>query len=247
MAVRFRVVNFGQSNGGLTTVGYTLFKPDGTMQAARSTAGVVEFGTSTGIYGAKFDIEIQTELLLIWDTGGAVPRYAMEENSPTLAFIQEETDHIRLIWNTLKNQGEIFTKIFKLLKKLEKSKSYDDEFKKVMHDLNTLVEREYIHLKDIKEALHVNVKAPSLKIPTPRIERKDIDEIKAMVDGIGNITVPAPAGLNIINDNIKLLGQALQQILENMPTDALLKEHADLMRAESEQGRQGRLKKVLGV
>ena len=53
-------VNFGKSQGSLGTVGFTLIDGDGIVSTPRSTTGVNEVGTNTGIYAArlKFNFDI---------------------------------------------------------------------------------------------------------------------------------------------------------------------------------------------
>jgi hypothetical protein len=76
-------VNFGRNQGGLGNVGFTLIDGDGTVSAARSTAGVHEVGTSTGIYGAQITFTTEFSGSILWDTGTASPRYATEDYNPT--------------------------------------------------------------------------------------------------------------------------------------------------------------------
>lgn len=124
---RVKIVNFGSRYGGLTTVGYTLYKKDGSVHTARTTSGIVEIGTNTGIYACEIDFPSEEDLIILWDTGGVSPRYATEEYCVQLSNIQEETDKIRIIWNTLKNrfdyEGEILTKLRQLTKKEQIKKS----------------------------------------------------------------------------------------------------------------------------
>lgn len=114
------LVNFGTRKGGLATVGYTVYKKDGTLSKARSTDGVVEIGTSTGIYTAPIAIEEDSDAIVLWDTGDATILYSTEEYRSQLNTIQGETEHIRLIWNTLRNQGEVWTKLIDDINKLYK-------------------------------------------------------------------------------------------------------------------------------
>ena len=118
---RLSTVNFGSAKTGLATVGYTLYNPDGTSYQARVTAGVVEYGT-TGVYGASVTLPTDRPVLVMWDTGEGTPRYGSEDNNTQVDAIQNETDTIRLIWNSLKNQGAFFTMVMDKLGVLEKNK-----------------------------------------------------------------------------------------------------------------------------
>lgn len=113
------IVNFGTSKGGLSTVGYTVYNTDGTVKSARSTSGVVEIGTSTGIYAANISIDAGSDYIVLWDTGDANVRYSTEEYRTQLNSIQEETDLIRLIWNTLRNQADFYTRLIDKVDKLK--------------------------------------------------------------------------------------------------------------------------------
>lgn len=73
----YREVVFGI--GGLTTVGYRLFEPDGDPVGARITSGITERGTNTGIYGALVSLPDDFEGEIRWDTGGGSPIYASED------------------------------------------------------------------------------------------------------------------------------------------------------------------------
>lgn len=71
-------VNFGPGKGGLETVGFTLINTSGAVAVARSTVGVHEVGTDTGIYAAPITFDSFVGSIL-WDTGEGSPAYATEE------------------------------------------------------------------------------------------------------------------------------------------------------------------------
>lgn len=217
MSTKIHVINFGQAYGGIATVGYTILNIDGTTKVSRTTSGIVEYGTSTGIFGANITYNNFDQLVVLWDTGGASPKYAVEENRTTLASIQEGTDVIRLIWNTLRNQSDIFADILKALKKLESTKNYEKDFKGMADQLKDLIGREKINLKDIKEALNVTVNAPEVKVPAPVVTvhptpvtvnapkpqeikipdyTASLTAISKMLDGISKETKPQLGGIN---------------------------------------------------
>ena len=88
-----RSVNFGISRGGLSTVGFELIDGDGVSSVARTTTGVSEMGTSTGIYTTQITFAANFSGSILWDTGeGAGTLYAAEEYNPTderISFIQD--------------------------------------------------------------------------------------------------------------------------------------------------------------
>lgn len=73
-------VDFGRFFTGLVTVGYRLYKNDGTDSVARTTTGVVEVGN--GVYGVP-SVNVPDDAVGIqWDTGGVPLRYAAEDIDP---------------------------------------------------------------------------------------------------------------------------------------------------------------------
>ena len=75
-------VNFGDAEASLSTVGFTLIDGDGTTSVPRSTTGVHEVGTSTGIYAAQITFATQFSGSILWDTGASSPAYAAEQYNP---------------------------------------------------------------------------------------------------------------------------------------------------------------------
>ena len=133
MAKKIKVVDFGTVNSGLSTVGYTLYNVDGTVKKARTTSGVTEIGTGTGIYAAEIDFPDDWEGILVWDTGGSDPVYATEEYLNQLNNIERESEKIRIIWNTLKNRFDYEAEILNRLKELAKRKGLtQDDIKKAL-------------------------------------------------------------------------------------------------------------------
>lgn len=76
-------VNFGKGKGGLDTVGFTLIDTSGNVSVARSTEGVHEVGTNTGIYAASVTFATGFLGSILWDTGDASTAYATEEYNGT--------------------------------------------------------------------------------------------------------------------------------------------------------------------
>jgi hypothetical protein len=69
MAILFLSASFGQSQTGLTTVGYTIKTKTGSQYQARSTQGVVELGN--GVYGVELTLPDNSIFIVLWDTGSA--------------------------------------------------------------------------------------------------------------------------------------------------------------------------------
>ncbi len=72
--------NFGTSNTGLTgTVGFAVVNPDGSVFTARTTSGVTEYPSGSGIYWpGTLTFVIGFRGGIIWDTGGTTPKYAVD-------------------------------------------------------------------------------------------------------------------------------------------------------------------------
>ena len=65
-------VNFGRSKAnatGSSGVGYTLLLSDGSTSVARTTAGVVQVASGSGIYSANVSLPDQFKGQILWDTG----------------------------------------------------------------------------------------------------------------------------------------------------------------------------------
>ena len=89
MAIKLvKSVNFGRSQGGLGGVGFTLIDGDGSASGSRSTTGVHEVGTNTGIYAAQITFGTLFSGSILWDTGAATPLYAAEQYNPTAEHVE---------------------------------------------------------------------------------------------------------------------------------------------------------------
>lgn len=85
-------VNFGKSKGGLGTVGFTLYDAVGSESVSRSTTGVHEVGTSTGIYACQISFANSFSGSILWDTGEGTPAYATEQYNPIAENVKFNTD-----------------------------------------------------------------------------------------------------------------------------------------------------------
>lgn len=90
---QLRNVNFGVTKAnltGTTGVGYTLYNTDGTVSQARTTTGVYQITSGSGIYAAYIPFSDNFHGQVFWDTGEASPSYAteqynVEENDPKVS------------------------------------------------------------------------------------------------------------------------------------------------------------------
>tara|TARA_B100000214_G_C23926326_1_gene608551 strand:+ start:830 stop:1270 length:441 start_codon:yes stop_codon:yes gene_type:complete len=75
-----KTANLGRGKAGLSTVGFTIFNAEGTETSSRSTTGVHEIGTGTGLYGAQVSLASAFSGSIMWDSGdGSSKVYAVEE------------------------------------------------------------------------------------------------------------------------------------------------------------------------
>jgi len=75
-----KLANFGKNKTGLSTIGYTLYDTSGQVTTARTTSGVAEVGSGTGIYRANIAFPDNFSGSVLWDTGdGSSTLYATDE------------------------------------------------------------------------------------------------------------------------------------------------------------------------
>ena len=82
MPSKVATVNFGASNASLSTVGYRILNPDLTTFLTRTTTGVTEVITASGIYRVTLSYPPNFNGIIMWDTGEATPQYAGESINP---------------------------------------------------------------------------------------------------------------------------------------------------------------------
>jgi len=97
-----KTADFGSGKGGLSTVGYVIYNEDGTTLQARTTTGISEVGTSTGVYQVVKTFDDSWDGYIVWDTGDTPLLYAVEDIYHYQAQTNQEIVNIRKIWNTLK-------------------------------------------------------------------------------------------------------------------------------------------------
>ena len=226
---RLSTVNFGLSKASLATVGYTLYNPSGTTAQARKTTGVVEFGTATGVYGSQVAMPEGGPFLVLWDTGEATPRYGSEDNNNgQIDTIQSNTDLIRLIWNSLKNQGAIFSAILEKIGLLEKNKGLvKQDVQEIVNSIKMPVQQEIkfpefpvikdysTAISDISAAVKALIgdfsasKSVAVKVNTLKIEQM-LAELKAKVEAMPSYDTQFSNMRSMINDAVTRLSTSVQ-------------------------------------
>lgn len=91
---QLRNCNFGRSKSnatGSTGVGYTLLDTSGSIASPRTTSGVYQLTSGSGIYAAYISFPASFRGQLLWDTGTAfasasyaAEQYNVEENNPNV-------------------------------------------------------------------------------------------------------------------------------------------------------------------
>lgn len=206
---RLSTVNFGSSKTGLLTVGFTLYNPDTTVYQARSTAGIREFA-ATGVYGAQITLPSEKPVLVLWDTGEVAPRYGSEDNNVQLDSIQDSTDIIRLIWNSIRNQGSIFTSLMEKMGLLEKNKGL------VKQDLDEAI-------KGIKFPKQQEIKIPEFpklpEFPKPFDYSKTLIDLKESVKNLFDSLALIKPQVNKIDTNkIEGMVEDLSKKIDSIPS-----------------------------
>lgn len=75
-----RTVNFGRSKRDLATVGFTVVRANGAIEAPRTTRGVYQVLPGSGIYAVNVTVPDSFSGTIAWDTGDdPSPSYAVEE------------------------------------------------------------------------------------------------------------------------------------------------------------------------
>lgn len=98
---QLRNVNFGRTRAnatGSTGVGYTIMDVSGSVVSPRTTIGVYQLESGSGIYAAYVTFPDNFRGQILWDTGTALPNksYAVEqvnveENNPKVDDIDRRT------------------------------------------------------------------------------------------------------------------------------------------------------------
>ncbi|MHA2020925.1 MAG: hypothetical protein ACW96N_04370 [Candidatus Thorarchaeota archaeon] len=84
--LQFRTSNLGKSRTGLAgTVGYVVLDEVGTIVTARTTAGIFELTSGSGMYGAHISFPDDFKGSVVWDSG--------ETPSNKLVFANEEYNY----------------------------------------------------------------------------------------------------------------------------------------------------------
>jgi hypothetical protein len=168
---RLLIVNFGSGKASLATVGYALYNRNGSLKQANTTTGVSEVGTATGIYAIDASIDEAFDGIVLWTTGEASPRYASVETLGQLNSIQNETDNIRLIWNSLRNQGTFYAK---LIDKIDGLKNIIDGINNTTAKINA---KDILKLEDIKKSiLDIRFPEPIVNLPAPVVNIPDYSQ-----------------------------------------------------------------------
>jgi chromosome segregation ATPase len=196
-----RVVNLGSAKSGLSSVGYSIYGVDGVLLQTRSTDGVVEIGSNTGIYSADISIP-EFDCIVLWDSGDASTRYSTEDYQHQIDAIRDSVEPIQKIYNSIRNQGEFFSVLMEKLGLIEKNEG----LVKVSSKIDELSRRDNVSLTNIEDAFRKASKeiklivkdapAPIVNIPEVKIPDYSLQlaEIKSELGRIPKekVTIPEP-------------------------------------------------------
>ncbi len=151
-------VNFGPRRTGLSTVGYALYNPNGTVKQTRTTEGITEIG-STGIYTCLMSLDDIWQGVIIWDTGEVVPLYAAEQFD--YRNLSEGGGYV--VFGNPSWSAQEKEKLFKLLElQIDKTLQDNKKLDKIYEDLTMIGEAltalfEKIDLDDLKKKIEETV------------------------------------------------------------------------------------------
>lgn len=216
--------NFSAANAGLATVGYKIFNLDGSQYAARTTSGVVELGTSTGIYRTIVTYPPFFQGFVLWDTGGATPVYASESINPQDA--DPVLDGVRTQLRSLNTSLSAY---------LQKQFGKDDASKlfKKLESLNP----EKLDLSSITDGL------AKLEAVIKELEVKPVIDFKPQINPEVNVDLkPLESLIQEFRKEAKLdMNSSLKSALDQMKSECrqVVKE---LSRIEADQGKKADLR-----
>jgi len=227
-----RVVNFGTAKTGLSTVGFSVYGADGTLVSPRTTSGVKEIGTGTGIYAAQVGMP-DYDCVVLWDTGDASVRYSTEDYQQQIATIADQTGQIQKIYNSIKNQGEFMATLMDKLGLLEKNEG----LQKISQKVDVLAQRDNVSITNIEEAFSRAAKKVTLtvtpaEVHIPEVQIPDysafFSRIEAVLgtisEGLGKIPKESPKIPEIKDYAPTLEGlrkevQAIKTGVDNVPKE----------------------------
>lgn len=213
MASVTKVVSFGSAKGGLSTVGYTIYGNDGAVVAPRSTSGVVEVGTNTGIYVAPIEMP-DYDAVLLWDTGEGTPKYATEDYQYGVDAIRSNTARLSQIWDKLKNYDELMAALLNKMGILHKNEG----LQKINDKVDALSKKEQVSINDIDELFNKNIskiKLPEFKQPADYsylIQElgSKLTALRTELDRVPKNQKEYSVNFNILNNRITELERALK-------------------------------------
>lgn len=232
---RVFTVNMGSSRVGLSTVGYTLKFDTGQIFKARTTAGVAEFGTSSGVYGVDLSLPDDFVGSIQWDSGEATPAYAVEDI--TLGKTEYKvTDEVRTLLRAHLNQliefinkkfkdydardngvKELASEFAEMKSRLEEHLSDDEKTDEVWEEdyLQPILDKVEALNKEISEKHDELVKYANSKAS----EQKIVGEMKLSVNGIETKLEQMTSQMTEVQKDIAFLSGDAQKLIDSMKND----------------------------
>lgn len=196
MLTTTKSVNFGSRRAGLSTVGVAVHNADGTVLTARTTAGISEIISSTGLYTKQFTLDNEFIGILVWDTGEATPLYAIEDfdnRELSVGSIVAVTPNGKdSVW-TEAEKKKLLNDVKKLLRVVSKITN-----KEVVEAIKNIPQQDFLPLVEAIKSARDGDKGKLeavMEALTVLIEHKEIEGvIKEVEEDVNNTIVEAESG-----------------------------------------------------
>jgi len=171
-------VNFGSRKKNLSTVGYTLYNQGKTVLQSRTTTGVTQILSGTGLYQLFASLPEAFIGSIVWDTGEDTPLYAIEDLDFRKFTFQSVMvggqGKVKNIW-TEKEKKRILKNVKAVLDIVKNMKIVDNsELLKVIG----------ANIKEANERGILNYKFMNESLALISVEVKKGDTIKTLQEGI---------------------------------------------------------------
>ena len=201
-------VNFGSRKKDLSTIGYTLYNQGKTVLQARTTTGVTQILSGTGIYQLFASLPEAFIGSIIWDTGETTPLYAISDldfrKFTFQSVIVGGQGKAKDVW-TEKEKKRILKDVKALLKIVKNMKIVDNS--------------------DLLKAIGANIKEAN---------KKDILNYKFVSESLSLIRVEVKKGdtIKTLQEGIELLSKGMVAMIENKEATDAVKEVNDYVETQ---------------
>lgn len=202
-------VNFGSYKASLSTVAYTLYDKTKSVIQNRTTTGVTELISGTGLYQVLIELPAAFVGSIVWDTGEATKLYAIEDLDFRKYTYQSSVviggQAAKNIW-TEKEKKKILKDIRELLNIVKNIKVIDN---------SQLLKTIEASVKEANGRSTVNYKFINESLLLIRSEVKKGDAVKTLQEGLD------------------IIGRGLVAIIENKEVEDAVKEVNEYVEAQN--------------